>query len=129
MNDMSFSLDNKESLTIGAYLKGRNCSTFHRVFIWLESEDRLSISVPNPGGAGFDDLQVSITNGGIISVKSPLKIKADTGDVLQQSKAGSEDFAKISARMLELAADPCRDGYVPMSPETLREWAQKLLPC
>ena len=40
-----------------------------------------------------------------------------------------EDFAKISARMLELAADPCRDGYVPMSPETLREWAQKLLPC
>ncbi len=47
----------------------------------------------------------------------------------QQSKAGSEDCAQISARMLELAADPCRDGYVPMSPETLREWAQKLLPC
>jgi hypothetical protein len=97
MNDMSLSLDNEESLTVGAYLRGRNGSTYHSVFIWLESEDNLSISVPNPNGTGFDDLQVSITNGGIISVKSPLKIKVETGNVLQQRKAGSEDSAQISA--------------------------------
>jgi hypothetical protein len=47
----------------------------------------------------------------------------------QQSKAGSEDYAQIAARMRELASEPCKAGFVPISTETLNEWAQQLLPC
>lgn len=50
-----------------------------------------------------------------------------TAVLAQPTKQTTEDSAQISARMLELAADPCREGYVPISPETLREWAQKLM--
>ena len=40
-----------------------------------------------------------------------------------------EDSSQIAARMRELASEPCEKGFVPISPETLNEWARQLLPC
>jgi hypothetical protein len=40
-----------------------------------------------------------------------------------------EDSSQIAARMRELASEPCKAGFVPISTETLNEWARQLLPC
>ena len=45
------------------------------------------------------------------------------------ARQAPETFAQIAAQMRELASDPCRAGFVPISTETLNGWARQLLPC
>ena len=45
------------------------------------------------------------------------------------ARQASDTYAQIAARMRELASEPCKAGFVPISTETLNEWARQLLPC
>lgn len=52
MKDMDLTLDNDESLKVGAYL-GEIPSSFVRVFVWKESADELSVAVEVGGIESF----------------------------------------------------------------------------
>ena len=58
---------------------------------------------------------------------------AEEGERAQKAantaRQAPEAYAQIAARMRELASEPCKAGFVPISTETLNEWARQLLPC
>jgi hypothetical protein len=84
MDGFEITLDNSESMNIGAYLKYPESSRQHRIHVWLENENCLSVSFPCRSGR-YDDLQISVTPGGI-KIRSPHEIKVETGNNGQQAK-------------------------------------------
>ena len=62
-------------------------------------------------------------------LEAALKTKEEKFTSTNKARQASETYAQIAARMRELASEPCEKGFVPISPETLNEWARQLLPC
>jgi hypothetical protein len=77
MEGFEITLDNGESMNVSAYLKYSKSSDRHKVFIWHEREDSLSISVQCASGQ-YDDIKISVTHDGIL-ILSPheIKVKSD----------------------------------------------------
>lgn len=84
MDGFEITLDNSESMNIGAYLKYSESSREHRIHVWSENEKCLSVSFPCRNGQ-YDDLQIRVTPEGI-KIRSPHGIKVETDDNGQQAK-------------------------------------------